>query len=80
MAHQLKLLFHYTLGHMCGSTIEVHSYWPGKSHRDRVYMAIGIQSAWVMIRRIYLIMVIIILLSDKLAVLQMLPEDIHVEN
>lgn len=43
------------------------------THRDCVYMVIGIQSARVTIRRINLITIIIILLSDKLAVLTNAP-------
>lgn len=58
---------------MCGSLIRARSYQPGKSRRDCVYMVIGIQSARVMIRRINLIIIIIILLSDKLAVLTNAP-------
>ena len=58
---------------MCGVLILAHSYEPGKSHRDCVYMVIGIQSARVMIRRINLIIIIIILLPDKLAVLTNAP-------
>lgn len=58
---------------MCGALIWAHTYQPGKSHRDCVYMVIGIQSARVMIRRINLITIIIILLSDKLAALTNAP-------
>lgn len=58
---------------MCGTVILAHHYQPGISHRDCVYMVIGIQGARVIIRRINLITIIIILLSDKLAVLTNAP-------
>lgn len=54
-------------GYTCGALIWTHHYQPWESHRGGVYMVICIQSARVMIRRINLITIIIILLSDKLA-------------
>ena len=53
-----------------------HNYQAAESHPDCVYMIIGIQSARVMIRRINPITIIIILLSDKLAVLTNAPRGV----
>lgn len=78
MAEQLKVIVSSDLRATCSAFTLSRNHQAGKSHRDRVYMVISVEGARLTIGGINQITIIIILLSDKLAVYtNALSEETH---